>query len=146
MSDLQVTQLDRLPPDRRSWLMSRVRAKNTAPEMTVRRLVHGLGYRYLVHSSSLPGKPDIVFRPRRKAIFVHGCFWHWHENCRLARLPRSRLEYWLPKLSRNRERDAEAIAALNSLGWSVHVVWQCELRNIDAVVAALLRFLAPTSN
>jgi DNA mismatch endonuclease (patch repair protein) len=126
--------------------MSRVQAKNTAPEMTVRRLVRGLGYRYLLHASSLPGKPDLVFRSRRKVIFVHGCFWPWHEKCRLARLPRYRREYWLPKLSNNRQRDAKVIAALTSLGWSAHIVWQCELRDEAAVLADLDQFLASTSN
>src|SRR5690349_18847706 len=99
--------MDTLSQAERSERMARVRAKDSRPELTVRRLVHGMGYRYRLHDPRLPGKPDLVFRSRRRVIFVHGCFWHRHADpaCRLARLPKSRLEFWLPKLEANRTRD-----------------------------------------
>ena len=110
---------DTLGPAERSALMSRIRAKDTKPEWRVRRLVHGMGYRYRLHRRSLPGTPDLVFPARRKVIFVHGCFWHWHPDpaCRLAGLPRSRLEFWAPKLERNQRRDVVNLAELSALGW-----------------------------
>lgn len=118
---------DTLSRDRRSWVMSRVRSKDTGPEMLVRRIVHGMGYRYRLHVRVLPGVPDLVFSSRRAAIFVHGCYWHQHPGCRLARVPKSRVEFWRTKLERNRERDSENLAALRRLGWRVLVVWECQL-------------------
>ncbi len=141
---------DPLSPAARSERMSRVRAVDTGPEWTVRRLLHRLGFRYAIHVADLPGRPDIVFRSRRKAVFVHGCFWHRHaaKSCKLARLPKSRLDFWLPKLERNHERDREALAALRELGWSALVVWECELRDsggrardLTRVERRLCRFL-----
>lgn len=120
--------------------MKAVKSKDTKPEMTVRRLLHSLGYRYRLHRKDLPGKPDIVFPSRRKAIFVHGCFWHAH-GCKKGRLPRSRLEYWRPKLAQNAERDARKIAELEALGWSVLVVWQCETSDLDPLSEDLRLFL-----
>ncbi len=105
--------------------MKAVRRKDTAPEMIVRRLLYVTGYRYRLHIKKLPGSPDIVFVGRKKAIFVHGCFWHGHE-CRAGRRPQSRQEYWLPKIARNQERDAAAIRQLHRMGWNTLVVWQCE--------------------
>ena len=101
--------VDSVSKERRSEIMSRIRAKDTKPEMAVRRLVHGMGYRYRLHRRDLPGTPDLVFSPRRKVVFVHGCFWHQHDdpNCRKATLPGSNKEYWHPKLKRNAERDKE---------------------------------------
>lgn len=107
--------------------MSLVRAKNTKPEMIVRRLVHSLGYRYALHKREMPGNPDIVFPSRRSVIFVHGCFWHHHANC--GRLPKSHLDYWLPKLQRNEERDQVNMRALRREGWRVLVIWECQIRN-----------------
>ena len=108
--------------------MSRIGAKDTKPEMIVRRIVHGMGYRYRLHRKDLPGKPDLVFGPRRAVIFVHGCFWHQHPEpeCKIARIPKSRLEYWRPKLARNVERDLEHLNALEADGWRVMTVWECE--------------------
>src|SRR6266699_3209467 len=106
--------MDTLTPVERSERMSRVRAKDTAPEITVRRAVHGLGYRYRLHARDLPGHPDLVFRKRHKVIFIHGCFWHRHENCKLSRLPKSRLEFWRPKLESNRQRDSRNQALLKA--------------------------------
>ena len=120
---------DTLTPKERSERMSRVRGKDTRPEMVVRKLVHGMGYRYRLHRRDLPGIPDLVFTKKKKVIFIHGCFWHRHgdPNCKLARLPKSRLDFWIPKLERNRRRDAENQAKLESDGWKILVVWECEI-------------------
>ena len=107
--------------------MSRVRSKDSRPEMFVRRLVFSLGYRYRLHVSGIPGRPDLVFSGRRKVIFVHGCFWHRHADCALARLPKSRLEFWLPKLAANRLRDQENVRSLRRDGWAVLTIWECEI-------------------
>ena len=122
---------DTLSPIQRSERMGRIRAKDTKPEMIVRRLVHRVGYRYRLHRRDLPGCPDLVFPRFRKALYVHGCFWHRHPDpaCKLARLPKSRLDFWLPKLEGNRRRDEENQSALLSLGWSYMVVWECEIRD-----------------
>ena len=102
-----------------------------------------MGYRYRLHAKDLPGRPDIVFRKRRRAIFVHGCFWHRHPDpeCRLARLPKSRLDFWLPKLEGNRERDMATVARLESMGWDVLLVWECELRDREQLGNKLRRFV-----
>ncbi|MBB3318954.1 DNA mismatch endonuclease (patch repair protein) [Rhizobium sp. BK181] len=130
-------------PEHRSWTMSRVRGKDTAPEMRVRRLLHSLGYRYRLHAKDLPGKPDIVFRGRKKAVFIHGCFWHRHDDptCKLARLPKSNLDFWVPKLERNVERDRIAYETLQGIGWHVFVVWECQLKNPAALQKELITFL-----
>ena len=125
----------------RSLVMSRVRSKDTNPEMTVRRLVHGAGYRYRLHVRILPGTPDLVFAGRRKVIFVHGCFWHRHKRCALARLPKSHLGFWLPKLEENRRRDMRNLARLRKMGWSVLTVWECELKNAKVLETRIRRFL-----
>lgn len=108
--------------------MSLIRGKDTKPEMVVRRLVHSLGYRYRLHRRDLPGCPDLVFSARRKVIFVHGCFWHRHPDstCKLARLPKSREEFWVPKLESNASRDRRNEQALKDQGWNVLVIWECE--------------------
>ena len=123
--------------------MARIRGKNTRPEMTVRRLVHGMGYRYRLHRRDLPGHPDLAFGKLRKTIFVHGCFWHRHadSNCKLARLPKSRLEFWLPKLERNSERDRNNVDRLLAMGWSVLIVWECELKNTASLSKKIRAFL-----
>jgi len=126
-------------PLTRSEQMARVRGKDTGTERRVRAALHAAGLRYRLHAQDLPGKPDIVFRSRRVAIFVHGCFWHRHDDsaCKLARLPKSRLEFWLPKLDGNRERDARNLTALEAAGWRVLIVWECQSRDaavLDAVV------------
>ena len=110
--------------------MSNIRAKGMKPEMVVRRLAHSMGYRYRLHRKELPGKPDLVFPSRRKAIFVHGCFWHQHTSasCNIARIPQSNQDYWLPKLRRNVARDAEHLADLYKLGWEALTLWECELK------------------
>jgi DNA mismatch endonuclease (patch repair protein) len=123
--------------------MSRIRAKNTQPEMKVRKLLRAMGYRYRLHLAALPGSPDIVFVGRRKALFVHGCFWHRHADpaCRLSRLPKSRLDFWAPKLEKNVIRDAAVRAELSQLGWGVLVIWECELRDCANLELRLRTFL-----
>lgn len=121
--------------------MASVKAKDTRPEMLVRRLLFSLGYRYRLHDRGLPGSPDIVFRGMKKAIFVHGCFWHRHEGCPLARLPKSRLEFWGPKLDGNRERDARKLLQLQSQGWDALVIWECELKDLNLLEKKLNGFL-----
>lgn len=112
------------------------------PELLVRRLVHRLGYRYRLHRKDLPGKPDLAFIGRKKAIFVHGCFWHQHPGCPEGRPPGSNQSYWEPKLQRNIERDTASIQELANRGWQTLVLWECELRDIDDLTRRLLRFLA----
>lgn len=135
--------MDTLSTTERSERMARIHGRDTKPEMVVRRLLHGMGYRYRLHRGDLPGKPDIVFGKRKKAIFIHGCFWHRHDDpaCRLARLPKSRLDFWKPKLSANAERDALKQEALKRLGWNVLVVWECELRQSEQLENKLRQFV-----
>jgi DNA mismatch endonuclease (patch repair protein) len=133
--------VDCLTNAKRSENMSRIRSKNTSPEMLVRRLVFSMGHRYRLHVKDLPGKPDLVFRRKRKVIFVHGCFWHQHADCLEGRLPRTRSEYWTPKLTRNVERDRDHLEKLSSLGWKVLVLWECEIHEIGNLKRKLNRFL-----
>ena len=121
--------------------MSLVRAKDTKPELLVRRFVYSLGYRYRLHGNNLPGKPDMVFKGRKKAIFIHGCFWHRHDNCALARLPKSRLSFWKPKLEGNKERDKINQQKLNALGWEFIVIWECEIKDLEALKTRIIEFL-----
>ena len=118
---------DVLSPDQRHRCMSHIRSKDTKPELKVRKWLWGHGYRYRLNVKSVPGKPDIVMRPYRTAIFVNGCFWHGHENCRKARIPKSNIGFWEAKIKRNRERDERVTAELESMGWRVIVVWECEI-------------------
>ena len=120
--------MDTLTPEQRSKRMSRVRARDTKPELIVRGLLHSRGYRYRLHDKRLPRKPDLVFAGRRKLIFVHGCFWHRHGECALARMPKSRIDFWRPKLEANQARDQLNIARLEEMGWRVLVIWECELK------------------
>lgn len=126
--------------EQRRKIMQAVKGKDTGPEWTVRRLLHGAGYRYRLHDRRLPGRPDIVFPARRKAIFVHGCFWHGHD-CAKGRLPKTRLDYWFPKIEANRERDVRKRTELEAMGWDVLVVWQCEINEIKALESRLWTFL-----
>ena len=125
----------------RSENMRRIRSKDTGPEMTVRRLVHGMGYRYRLHRKDLPGNPDLVFPGKRKVIFIHGCFWHQHSGCRDGRLPKSNQSYWIPKLERNKDRDKSAIQKLESAGWVSLVIWECEIKDLDALKEKIEMFL-----
>ena len=110
--------------------MARIRAKDTQPELAVRRLAHGMGFRFRLHRRDLPGSPDLVFPRLRKTVFVHGCFWHLHSDptCRNAVIPKTRTEWWIAKLERNRRRDEAAEVALRALGWDVLVLWECDIR------------------
>ena len=137
--------VDNRNPESRSRLMSRIGSKHTKPERTVRSLLHGLGYRYRLHRKGLPGKPDIAFVGRKKAIFVHGCFWHGH-GCKIGKVPKSNLQFWLPKIERNRERDCSNCSELEQIGWQVEVVWQCELKNLQELEARLQQFVGPTNS
>lgn len=129
---------------KRSQIMSAVQTKNTAPELAVRKVLFAEGYRYRLHSPYLSGRPDIVFPGRRKVVFVHGCFWHGH-RCRKGRLPRSRLDYWEPKIRANKKRDARNVAQLRRLGWRTITIWQCELKEGEAIVRKLRTFLGRPS-
>lgn len=119
--------MDRLDPQARSLLMSKVRGKDTKPEMAVRSYLHRRGLRYRLHDRSLPGKPDLVFKSRRVVVFVHGCFWHGHPGCSKARIPKTREEFWRSKIETNAARDRRSIRRLRALGWRVLVVWQCRI-------------------
>lgn len=132
--------MDTLTPEQRSALMSRIRSKDTTPELVVRSLLHHLGYRFRLHRKDLPGKPDIVLPRRRKVVLVNGCFWHGH-TCKLASKPKSNREYWRTKIENNCERDARNIEALRNLGWSVLVLWECEIRRLDGLERRLAAFM-----
>lgn len=142
MARIQVgSRFDRLSPSERSERMRRVQAKNTKPEIVVRRLVSALGYRYRLHNRKLPGCPDLVFPCRKKVIFVHGCFWHQHQRCRQYQMPKTRLEFWLPKLKGNMKRDRTNRVKLKGLGWAPLIVWECQLKNPSRVSATIQMFL-----
>lgn len=126
-------------------MMSRVRDKHTRPELAVRRLVHGMGFRYRLHQRGLPGKPDLVFRRIRKVIFVHGCFWHQHPHCPKSKLPSTRPDFWTDKLRGNRKRDLAHIRALRAAAWGVLVLWECQLSRPAVVRAKVKRFLTSTA-
>lgn len=134
--------MDTLTPAQRSERMSRVRSKDTKPEMLVRTMVHRMGFRYRLHDKSLPGNPDLVFPSRGKIIFVHGCFWHRHGvSCEYTRWPKSKLDFWRPKLEQNHRRDKIVRRDLRKLGWQVLTVWECQLKNSDALAGCLRAFL-----
>lgn len=140
--------MDKLSQERRSANMARIRSKDMKPELIVRRLVHSLGYRYRLHRSDLPGKPDLVFGPRKKVIFVHGCFWHQHPDptCLDGRAPKSNLAYWKPKLKRNIKRDRQHTLALHDAGWDTLIIWECETRDVESLRHRLIKFLGSRSS
>ena len=127
-------------PLTRSQIMSRIRSKDTGPEILTRSAVHALGIRFRIHVSDLPGKPDLANKKKKWAIFVHGCFWHSHDGCKLASSPKSNTGYWIPKLMRNRQRDKEKIAALRALKYRVLIVWECEVRKSAHLADTLAGF------
>jgi DNA mismatch endonuclease (patch repair protein) len=141
----QGSMVDTRTVDQRRRIMQSVGTKNTGPEMAVRRVVHAMGFRYALHKCDLPGRPDLVLPARQKIIFVHGCFWHGHD-CKKGRPPKSRAEYWLPKIERNRARDSEVIRRLSLDGWSVLTIWQCETRNLVDLKVKLANFLSKSPN
>jgi DNA mismatch endonuclease (patch repair protein) len=128
-------------PLSRSEIMSRIRSRDTLPEITVRSLAHRLGFRFRLHRRDLPGTPDLVFPRLRAVLFVHGCFWHGHRQCRRAFVPRTRTDYWLEKLSRNRIRDEEAVQLLRKAGWRVMIVWECETGDTAVLGLRICEFL-----
>jgi len=132
---------DTLSEEKRSWNMSRIRGKDTKPEIAVRSLLHRLGYRFRLHVRNLPGTPDIVLPKYRTVVLVHGCFWHRHPCCRFAYTPKSRVSFWTEKFRRNTERDQEIERELVSLGWNVVTVWECEVADSDLLQQRLLRLL-----
>ena len=133
--------MDTLTRTERSKRMALIRGKNTKPELLVRKIARSCGYSFKLHVSSLPGRPDLVFPRLRKVIFVHGCYWHRHPGCSLARLPKSKLRFWVPKLSENRRRDLRNIVKLRRHNWSVSVIWECQLKNKIAAAERIARFL-----
>jgi DNA mismatch endonuclease (patch repair protein) len=133
--------MDILTPERRSSLMARIKAKDTQPEMVVRKIVFGLGRRYRLHSRALPGAPDLVLARDRKIIFVHGCFWHQHAHCPVAKMPKSRLDYWRPKLEGNRLRDAKNLRRLRRFGWQVLTIRECQLSDVEDAATRIAEFL-----
>lgn len=135
--------VDKISEDARSWNMSRIRSRDTKPEMIVRRLLHAVGYRFRVDHRALPGRPDLVFSKRRCVIFVHGCFWHQHRGCIDCSKPGSNQSYWRPKLIRNVLRDEKNLSQLNEMGWRTLTIWECETRNSEDVLARCVHFLGP---
>lgn len=133
--------MDIMPAEKRSNIMRKIRSTNTKPELIVRRLLFSMGYRYRLHTKELPGKPDIVFPRQRKAIFVHGCFWHHHAGCVHGKMPKSRHDYWRLKLQKNIERDKNNQIKLKEAGWEILTVWECTLNDLDDLSDRLNKFL-----
>jgi DNA mismatch endonuclease (patch repair protein) len=133
--------MDRLDKARRSWNMSRIKGRNTAPEVQVRSILHRAGFRFRLHRKSLPGKPDIVLPKRDAVIFVHGCFWHRHQACRNCTTPKTNADFWQTKFDGNVARDQQNAKTLRKMGWKVVVVWECELASPDKLLRRLLRLL-----
>lgn len=129
--------------EQRSQNMSRIKGKNTKPEMIVRSACHDLGFRYRLHRKDLPGTPDLVFPKHRLCLFVHGCFWHSHPGCKYAYTPKSRLDFWLPKLAKNVERDMKTKRALEVSGWRVSIIWECQTKNRDTLRAEIRKLINP---
>jgi DNA mismatch endonuclease (patch repair protein) len=131
--------VDRISKERRSWNMSRIRGKDTKPERVLRSLLHWSGFRFRLHDPALPGRPDIVLKKYRAAIFVHGCYWHRHPGCPNATTPGTRQKFWKEKFDRTVERDRQKAAELTALGWRVVTVWECELERDPAAVLSNIR-------
>ncbi|HAF80061.1 very short patch repair endonuclease [Brevundimonas aurantiaca] len=144
--DLSFLERSEQFPAARSSLMAKVRGKNTTPEIAVRKAAHGLGYRFRLHQRTLPGSPDLVFPARRKVIFVHGCFWHRHDGCRKTTTPKTRADFWNSKFQTNVARDARDRVALESAGWEVMVVWECETKDRAKLETLIRRFLGPSGS
>ena len=136
-----MTRIDPLTPEQRKKTMQHVKDKDTGPEMTIRRLVHKMGYRYGLHRKDLPGKPDMVFTSRKKIIFIHGCFWHGH-NCKSGRKkPRTNENYWVSKIEKNKKRDVINRKKLKEMGWNILVIWECEINDILKIKNKIEQFL-----
>ncbi len=137
--------MDHVSTEKRSEIMRKIKSKDTTPEMTVRRLLHSMGHRYRLHRKELPGKPDIVFISKKKAIFVHGCFWHRHRGCKWTTTPKTRVFFWKNKFESNIERDRKAVEDLEASGWDVLIVWQCQTGDVESLKETLQGFLANES-
>ena len=122
---------DHLSPAKRSWNMSRIRSKNTKPELIVRKVLHNSGIRYRLHARNLPGKPDLSNKSKNFAIFVNGCFWHQHKGCKRASIPKSNTDYWIPKLEKNVNRLRENLETLDTMGYRTAVIWECEVNDLE---------------
>ena len=133
--------MDKLSRAERSENMRRIRSENTAPEKALRQILKSLHYKFRPHVKNLPGRPDFVFPKERKAVFLHGCFWHLHGRCKIARMPKSKLSYWLPKLKGNKKRDRNNAARLRYQGWKILTVWECQMTDISRVRQRLSAFL-----
>ena len=133
---------DRISHEKRSLNMAAIRSKDTGPELAVRKIVFGLGYRYRLHDPKLPGKPDLVFPSKKKAVFVHGCFWHGHNRCKRATTPKTHAEFWQGKICANMARDRRVRLKLRDMGWKAFTVWQCELKNQRRLTERIDEFLA----
>lgn len=133
--------MDKLTPAERSSNMSRIRGKDTRPELIVRKLCHSLGYRFRLHRRDLPGRPDLVFAKHRKIIFVHGCFWHRHTDCKYAYTPKSNTGFWGKKFMTNILRDKLTLSSLEEDGWKVLIIWECETRDINSLTIKIQNFL-----
>lgn len=136
---------DRLTKEHRSWNMSRIKSTHSKPEVVVRSLLHRMGYRFRLHKKDLPGKPDIVLPKYKTVIFVHGCFWHRHLNCKYAYTPKTRTDKWLHKFSNNNERDKIVKKQLELLGWKVLIVWECQTKGAEKLEKTLKSFLTLTT-
>lgn len=137
--------MDIVEPKVRSRMMSSVRSKDTKPEQKVRSLLHKMGFRFRLHKKDLPGKPDIVLSKYQTVIFVHGCFWHQHPGCPKSKRPSSRVHFWEKKLNQNMRRDAVNIERLKKLGWYVHIVWECQTKDNDNLIQAIMRIFSYNS-
>lgn len=134
--------VDIISEAQRSWNMSRIKGKDTQPELLVRSLLHKLGYRFRIHRKDLPGKPDIILPRYKTVVFVHGCYWHRHKGCKYAYTPKSRVSFWAEKFKGNVERDKKHQKQLKEMGWTVHVIWECEVeKDIEKVRARLQQLL-----
>lgn len=133
---------DRISKEHRSWNMSRIKGKNTKPELAVRSLLHRMGYRFRIHQKNLPGSPDIVLAKYKTILFIHGCFWHRHKDCKYMYTPKSRIEFWNEKFKGTIKRDKLHKKSLKEMGWKVHVIWECEIgENISKLERRLINFL-----
>lgn len=131
--------MDTLSKEKRSWNMSRIKNRDTKPELRVRSLLHGMGYRFRIHRKDLPGNPDIVLPKYKKIIFVHGCFWHRHAGCKLAYNVKSNVEKWETKFSQNIKRDETNKKRLSENGWNVHIIWECETKNNNTLKKIIMK-------
>ena len=133
--------MDSLSPEKRSWNMAQIRSKDTKPEILVRKILHSLGYRFRLGCNDIPGKPDIVLPRYKTAIYVHGCFWHRHEGCKYAYMPKSKIDFWNNKFATNVKRDQEVSEKIKVSDWKQLIIWECQTRNKDQLIATLTEFL-----